>query len=75
MKTLTKKLASKGLQKNSYSLHWICEIKDSKDVQINSVNPLYLTFSRMNGHFEEINKIKYLVLIPTNHSKEKINKY
>ena len=25
MKTLTKKLASKGLQKKSYSLHWICD--------------------------------------------------
>ena len=25
IKRLTKKLASKGLQKNSYSLHWICD--------------------------------------------------
>ena len=25
----------------------------------------------MNGYFEEINKIKYLMLVPTNKSKEK----
>ena len=29
----------------------------------------------MNGYFEEINKIKYLTLVPTNESKEKIKKY
>ena len=25
----------------------------------------------MNGYFEEINKVKYLTLVPTNKSKEK----
>ena len=29
----------------------------------------------MNGYFEEINKSKYLTLVPTNKSKEKIKKY
>ena len=29
----------------------------------------------MNGHFEEIDKNKYLTLVPTNESKEKIKKY
>ena len=29
----------------------------------------------MNGYFEEINKSKYLTLVPTNESKEKIKKY
>ena len=29
----------------------------------------------MNGYFEEINKRKYLTLVPTNDSKEKIKKY
>ena len=28
-------------------------IKDSKYIEINSVNPLYLTFSKMNGYFEK----------------------
>ena len=50
-------------------------IKDSKYVKMNSVNPLYLTFSKVNGYFEEINKNKYLTLIPTNESKEKIKAY
>ena len=49
--------------------------KDWKYVKINSVNPLYLFFSKMNGHFEEINKNKYLPLVPTNESKEIIKKY
>ena len=49
-------------------------IKDPKYVKINIVNPLYLII-RVNGYFEEINKSKYLTLVPTNDSKEKIKKY
>ena len=45
-------------------------IKDSKSVKVNSVNPLYLILSKVNGYFEEINKNKYLTLVPTNESKE-----
>ena len=29
----------------------------------------------MNGYFEEIDKNKYLILVPTNESNEKIKKY
>ena len=47
-------------------------IKYLKYVNINSVNPLYLTFSKMNGYFEEINKSKYLTLVPTNERKNLI---
>ena len=47
-------------------------IKDSKYVRINSVNYLYLISSKMNGYFEEINKHKCLMLVPTNEDKEKI---
>ena len=50
-------------------------IKDLKYVKINSVNPLYPIFSKVNGDSEEINKNKYLTLVPTNESKEKIKKY
>ena len=46
-----------------------------KDDKINSVNPLYLIFSKVSGYFEEINKIKYLTLVPTTESKEKNKKY
>ena len=50
-------------------------IKDSKYVQINSVNPLYFIINKVNGYFEEINENKYLTLVPTKESKEKIKKY
>ena len=45
--------------------------KDSKHVKIYSVNSLYFVFSNVNGYFEEINENKYLMLVPTNESKEK----
>ena len=48
-------------------------IKDSKNVKINSVNLLYFIFSKLNGYFKEINK-KYLMVVPTSESKEKIKK-
>ena len=50
-------------------------IKDSKNVKINSVNLLYLIFNKVNGYFEETNGNKYLTLVSTNESKEKIKKY
>ena len=50
-------------------------IKDSKCVKINSANPLYLIFSKVNGYFEEINESEYLTLVSSNESKEKIKKY
>ena len=43
-------------------------------VKINSVNPLYLMFSKMNVYVEKINENKYLTLVPTNESKEKTKK-
>ena len=43
-----------------------------KDLNIFSVNPLYLIFGKVNGCFEETNRNKYLTLVPTNESKEKI---
>ena len=39
------------------------------------MNPLYLIFKYLNGYLEEINRNKYFTLVPTNESKEKINKY
>ena len=44
-------------------------------VKIYSVNLFYLIFRYVNGYFEEINGNKYLTLVPTNESKEKIKKY
>ena len=45
-------------------------IKDLKYIKINTVNPLYLIFNRVNRYFEEINGNKYLTLVPTSESKE-----
>ena len=50
------------MERYSYLLYWIFDIKYSKYVKINSVNPLYLIFIKMNGNFEEINGNKYLTL-------------
>ena len=47
-------------------------IKDLKYIKINSVNPLYLFFNKVNGYFEESNGNKYLTPVPTNESKENI---
>ena len=44
-------------------------IKDLKYVAVNSVNLLYLIFSKVNEYFEEINGSKYLTLVPTNEIK------
>ena len=45
-------------------------IKDFKYVKIDSGNPLYLIFSKVNGYFEEINEYKYLMLVTTNESNK-----
>ena len=50
-------------------------IKDSKYLKINSVNCLYLIMNKVKEYFKEIRKSKYLALVPTNESKEKILKY
>ena len=45
-----------------------------KDLEIYSVNPLYLIFGSVNGLVEEVNRNEYLTLFPTNENKEKIKK-
>ena len=42
---------------------------------IHSVNPLYLTIGKVEGHIEEKNKSKYLVFDSTNENKEALKKY
>ena len=46
--------------------------KDSKYVKIYSVNPLYLISRSVNEYFEKTSKSKYITLVPTNESSEKI---
>ena len=63
--------------KKNILIHYIGHvmIKDSKYVNINSVNPLYLIFSNMNGYLMKINKNKYLTPVSTDESKEIIKKH
>ena len=49
--------------------------KDLKYMKINSVNLLHLIFNKVNEYFEEINGNKYLMIVSTNESKEKIKNY
>ena len=58
----------------TYCIEYVT-FKDSKYIKIYSVKPLYLIFRNVNGYFEEINKSKYLTLVPTYESKEKRKKY
>ena len=45
-----------------------------KDLKIYIVNPLHLILRYLNGYIDEINGNRYLSLVPTNESKEKIKK-
>ena len=49
-------------------------MKINKGLKVYSVNTLYIVFGNVNRYFEEINGNKYLTLVPTNESKEKIKK-
>ena len=62
----------------SYNNIFICNIgyvTIKKDQETYSTKPLYLIFGKVNGYFEEINGNKYLTLVTTNESQEKIKKY
>ena len=50
-------------------------MKDSKYVNINSVNPLSLIINEVDGYVEEINENKYLTLVSTEKNKEVLKKY
>ena len=45
-------------------------IKDLKYVKTIGVNSLNLIFHKVNKYFEEINRNKYLTLVPTNKTKK-----
>ena len=44
-------------------------------MNINSVNPLYLGITRVNGYIEEKDSNKYLVFDSTDENKELLKKY
>ena len=55
-------------------IYYIRYVTIKKDQNIYSVNPLYLGFNKMNGCFGGINGNKYLTLVLTNESEDKIKK-
>ena len=44
-------------------------------MNINSINPLYLGITRVNGYIEEKDSNKYLVFDSTNENKDLLKKY
>ena len=50
-------------------------VKDIRYVKLNSVNPLYLIIDKINGYTEESNGNKYLMLVPTDKSKDTLKRY
>ena len=65
-------LSNIQIDENSYKnilTYYIGYVTIKRDIKIYSVNPLYLNFSKVKGYFEEINRNKYLTLVPNNESK------
>ena len=60
--------------KNSLN-YYIRYVTIKRDLKTYSISPLYLISNKVNGQFNEINGNKYLALVHTNKSKEKIKKY
>ena len=50
-------------------------LEDSHYVKIKITNPLYLIIIEVDGHFEEKNGNKYLILDSTNKQKNYLKKY
>ena len=71
MKSHTKRFLFTKLDNYMWQLH----VTITKARKSYSVNHLYLIFGDVDGYFEEINENKYLTLVPTNESKEKIKKH
>ena len=58
-----------------YNIGYVTIKKIGYVYDINSVNPLYLRINNVNGHIEEKDSNKYLVLDSTDESKKSLKKY
>ena len=58
-----------------FNIGYVTKKNISNCKNINSVNPLYLGTTRMNGYIEEKDSNKYLVFDSTDKSKELLKKY
>ena len=60
---------------NVFNIGYVTKKKISNCKNINSVNPLYLGITCVNGYIEEKNSNKYLVFDSTDENKELLKKY
>ena len=60
---------------NIYNIGYVTKKKIGDCMNINSVNPLYLGITRVNGYIEEKDSNKYLVFDSTDENKELLKKY
>ena len=60
---------------NIYNIGYVTKKKIGNCMNINSVNPLYLGITRVNGYIEEKGGNKYLVFDSTDENKELLKKY
>ena len=58
-----------------YNIGYVTKKKIGDCMNINSVNPLYLGITRVNGYIEEKGMDKYLVFDSTDENKELLKKY
>ena len=60
---------------NIYNIGYVTKKKIGNCMNINSVNPLYLGITRVNGYIEEKDSNKYLVFDSTDENKELLKNY
>ena len=58
-----------------FNIGYVTKKQTGNCMNINSVNPLYLGITRVNGYIEEKNLNKYLVFDSTDENKELLKKY
>ena len=58
-----------------YNIGYVTKKKIGNCMNINSVNPLYLGITRVNGYIEEKDSNKYLVFDSTDENKELLKNY
>ena len=58
-----------------FNITYVTKKKIGNCMNINSVNPLYLSITRVNGYIEEKDSNKYLVFDSTDETKELLKKY
>ena len=56
-------------------IYYIGHVKNLSHIKNNSVSPLYLFIDKINGQAKESNRNKYLMLVPTDESKDILEKY